>query len=502
MNVNTKDRILEIAGRRFKDSVGNYQKCIAKGFVYSGPITRYYGFPGRYKPMAHQITTADFICRYPKGFVFNAIGTGKTMSGYWAFDFLRQEGVVHRCLTLAPLSTLYSTHAKELKWNFPHLSHTVLHGSVKQRQERLHEPKDIYIINFDGLKLLKELVQRSDIDFIFIDELAIFRNAQTALWKDIRILIAKKLYVWGFTGSPMPKAPTDCYAQAKLINPSALPQKLNFRDHCTEPISFTQFKLTTMLRVSEWKWVPLQGWKEKCFKALQPSIRFTKEECLKDLPDCISTYYDVEMVGEQKAAYKKMLKDSRLEIKNNQITAMNAGVMLLKLIQICSGAIYADDHTIMRIPYEARLKVLKEIIDGCEGNVLIFVAYKSILHNLKKDLANYETAIVDSDTTLQTRSEIYQKFNSGELRLILATPGCMSHGLNLQYQCSTIVWWSPINRYDIYEQANGRISRSGQKNAQLIAHLQTKDSIESEVYQALQTKANLQAVLLRILEEN
>ena len=56
------------------------------------PITRRYNWPGKYKPMAHQVQTASFLTLNRKAFVFSEPGTGKTLSALWAADYLMTRG--------------------------------------------------------------------------------------------------------------------------------------------------------------------------------------------------------------------------------------------------------------------------------------------------------------------------------------------------------------------------------------------------------------------------
>ncbi len=64
------------------------------------PITQRYDWPGRYKPMQHQIDTAAFLTMHRRAFVFSEPGTGKTLSALWAADYLMKLGKVRRVLIL------------------------------------------------------------------------------------------------------------------------------------------------------------------------------------------------------------------------------------------------------------------------------------------------------------------------------------------------------------------------------------------------------------------
>ncbi|MGV8268617.1 SNF2-related protein, partial [Pseudomonas aeruginosa] len=79
----------------------------------------------------------------------------------------------------------------------------------------------------DGIKskeTLQRIIAREDIDLIVFDELAVFRNQSTERWKAANALAKTRQWVWGLTGTPTPNAPTDAYAQIKLVNPSRAPR--------------------------------------------------------------------------------------------------------------------------------------------------------------------------------------------------------------------------------------------------------------------------------------
>lgn len=495
--------------RIFKDSLPNYRLLSEKQLMFKGPMTRYYSWPSKYtKPMEHQIITADFMTRHRRGYVFNAIGTGKTLCMDWIIDYLIQQKEIQRALIIAPLSTLESVHVEEIRQSFRFkLKYAVLHGSRKKRLQLLAEKKDVYIINHDGVAvILEELYNRKDIDCVFIDEVAILRNKETDMWEALNILCGTHTgkMVWGFTGSPMPKAPTDCYAQALLINPDKLPKIIDYRTHKPKTIPLYKFRNRIMYEAQEGLWLPKDDWEAACYSVLQPSIRFKREECV-DLPPTVYETRNVELSKEQTITYKQMVKELKADINGETVTAFNEGVKLTKLLQISSGAVYDGNKDTHVLNYKPKLKVLRQIIDASNpGHVLIFAPYRNILGPLVQELNlsyGYGTAVfIDSMTPLNRRTELYQNFNKGDLRFIVAIPSCMAHGLNLQHKCSVVVWWSPIVRYDHYEQACGRVIRAGQANKTLIVHLQSAP-VEREIYRKLAKKEKMQGILLKILEE-
>ena len=149
------------------------------------------------------------------------------------------------------------------------------------------------------------------------------------------------------------------------------------------------------------------------------------------------------------------------------------------------------------------MKVLKDLIDAAHPyHVLVFMPFKNMLLPLQNDLHKEfgEVEHIDQKVSAGKRAELFNRFKHGTLRILIAIPSCMAHGLNLQYQCSTVIWWAPINRYDTYEQACGRVIRKGQTKKQLIMHLQGSP-VERKMYAKLKNKENAQGILLDIIKQ-
>lgn len=107
------------------------------------PILGRYQWPGRYAPFYAQRETAAFLTLNPRAYVLNDMGTGKTLSALWAFDYLRSIGVRRRMVLFAPLSTLDATWASEVMMNFPNLRYAVLHGERSRRIKQLGGDYDV-----------------------------------------------------------------------------------------------------------------------------------------------------------------------------------------------------------------------------------------------------------------------------------------------------------------------------------------------------------------------
>jgi len=460
------------------------------GFKVPFPIRHYYEWSGRYKPFEHQAVTAEFLTMHSRAFVLNQIGSGKTLSVLWAVDYLRKAGLCRKVLVVSPLSTLDRVWADEIFNHFPHLECAVLHGSKAKRQKLLAQDVDVYIINHDGVKvLLDDLKARDDIDAVIVDELAEFRNSSTDRWKALNSLCTSRRWVWGMTGSPTPKAPTDAWAQCRLIAPDKVPKY------------FSRFRDLVMRQINQFKWAPRDNAAHIVKEAMQPSILFKREECL-DLPPCTFSTRHVEMSTEQKKAYEDMVRSLRAEFEGGQVTAINEAVKTMKLVQVACGVAYQDDGGRMILPTPERIAAVKEIIESADGKVIVYVPLTGGLERIAEELRadGYEVGVVHGETPKAERDTIFSQFQNtaNGLQVLVAHPKCMAHGLTLT-RANVITWYIPTNDYSVYEQACGRITRQGQTLHQHIIHLEGSN-VERKMYNRLEHRGEMQGVLLDLIK--
>ena len=469
------------------------QRLAKVGCYIESPALEDYKFSGRFQPYEHQRETFDFALVNPRSFIFDQIGTGKTLSSLWAADYAMKLGLVRKVLITSTLSTLWRVWESEIFHNFMHRSCVVLHGSAAKRRKLISEDYDFYIINHEGLKLLApEIQKRQDIDLIICDEGARFRNQKTDLWKSMNLIgnVDTGRWLWWMTGSPMPKAPTDAWAQAKVVNPGTVPKY------------FTRFREQTMYKLNMFKWVPRKGWEDTVYSSLKPSILHKRDDCL-DLPECMFVDHEVKMSKPQLAAYNSLKDNFIAELKDGLITASNEGVKLGKMLQIASGASYMDNKEVSYVDCIYKLKELDGIIEEVGDKLIIFVAFKHSIKVLERWLTVSRTAlsygIINGDVGTTKRNKIFDEFQNGDLNLIIAHPAAMAHGLTLTAS-NTICWWGPVDDYEIYEQAIGRITRPGQKRMQYIKHL-ICSPVEKAVYKRLKNKESMQGILLDMIKK-
>ena len=467
------------------------------GFDVPDPMPIHYQYPrvnGRFDPFDVQRTTASFLSMNNRAFCLSGMGSGKTNSALWAFDYLKSVKQAKRMLVVCPLSTMERTWGDAVFGTFPHLDAVVLYGSRERRLKLLKQDADVYIINIDGISIIaKELAKRHDINVICIDELAMVRNAQTDRWKILNEICNKQTprRVWGMTGSPTPNSPTDAWAQCRLITP----------DNPDVPRYFGRFKDSVMRQLTPFKWVARPTANDIVFSCMQPAIRYSVDDCV-ELPEQIVLTRDVELTKEQDKAYKDMMTRLATELSGGQVLAVNEAVKANKLIQIAIGCVYGTNGENIIIPSKPRLDLVKEIIEESEGKVIVFVPLTGALHaigdELKKD---FTVEIVNGETSKSERDRIFGEFQTQvEPRVILANAQTMSHGLTLT-AATTIVWYAPVHSNDTYDQACARVRRPGQTKKTVIVHI-AGTAMERTIYKRLAAKQSMQGILLDMVKEN
>ena len=460
------------------------------GIEAPSPIRSEYDWPiipGR-APYWWQVDTAEFLTLNPRCFCLNQPRTGKTMSTLWAIDYLQKIGAIGRCLVVAPLSTLEIVWGESVWYNFPRKKHAVLHGSADKRRALLKQEHDIYLVNFDGIEIIQEeLRSRSDITHVVIDEIRTMFNAKTKRWKAMKSIITPERTAWGLTGTPTPNAPTDAYGQMKLIKPE------NFTGH------FTHFKNTVMQQFGVFKWVPRRGHEEIVKKCLSPAIRFTRDVVTDMEPQLIERH--TELSPQQAKHLNELMKQAVTDIEGNVVTAVNAAVLISKIIQASLGAVIGTGGEIAEIDFGPRLKVIEDAIEENNEKVILFLPFTAALNAYARELKKkWSVAVVDGGVSAGARAKIFSDFQrEKDPHVLVAHPACMAHGLELA-SASLIIWGSAHANADQYGQANCRIDGGAQKVKIDIMHI-TATRQERMIFQALREKRKLQDVVCELFSK-
>ena len=457
--------------------------------IMTTPPALRYNFP----PSAfsvQRITAALFI-ENTRAYCLNELGTGKTRSVLFAYDALRLSGDVKRMLVICPLTAMARTWKREIMREFPWLTCIVLHGTKQARERKLTEKVHVYIINHDGLGVMfDQLSSRGDINVVCVDEIAAYRNGKSERTKTLREYVREKPYVWGLTGSPIPRAVTDVWGPCSCITPHTVPRW------------FTVFRDQLMLKLDSrgFRWEPKPHAEEQAVAKMQPAVRFRLDEVV-ELPERVINYYDAPLSPKQAHIYDAMRKEALALVGTDKIDALNAGAILSKLLQIAIGYVYTRDGKTVSLPNTPRLQLILDLIDSTSQKVLLFAPYKSAVKALSEMLTinQIDHAVITGDTTLKDRNTIFGEFqDTPKYKAIVAHPGCMAHSLTLT-RANTTIWAGPTTSLDTFTQANGRTYRVGQTHKTLIAMIGGTVA-ERRIYHLLGRNEALQNRFLEIME--
>jgi SNF2 family DNA or RNA helicase len=211
---------------------------------------------------------------------------------------------------------------------------------------------------------------------------------------------------------------------------------------------------------------------------------------------------EAPLTQEQQVAYKDMMVKLSIEVAEGQVTAVNEAVMAQNMLQICGGIVYSNTGDHLRLNAKPRLDVILEVVEQSSSKVIVFVPFVGMVKMIQEHLEEHghSTEAIYGGVSKSERDRIFSAFQTtSNPRVLVAQPAAMSHSLTLT-AASTIVWAAPIASNDIFEQANARITRPGQKHSQLIVMVEGTP-IERKYYQRLKDKQKIQGLLLDMIRD-
>lgn len=438
------------------------------------------------KLRGYQKYAVEFIVNNHYCGLFLDMGLGKTLSTLTAIADLQLLEDLGKVLIIAPLAVARNTWPDEIrKWDSTKaLSYSTILGSAQQRAAALQQTTDLYITNRENVPWLVEYYGRKwPFKTVVIDELSSFKSPQAKRFKALRKVRPLMHRVIGLTGTPAPNSLLDLWPQMYLLDRGERLGK-TIGDYRR-----TYFHPGMQAGYVVYNWELNQGAAESIYSRINDITISMQSRELLELPPRTDNIVEVEMTAKETEQYKQLQKDFVLpELGADGVTASNAAVLANKLLQLANGAIYDDDHRTITV-HDHKLDALANIIDEAQGqSVLVFYQFK---HDAQRIRDKFPQARM-----LDTGSDDVQRWNQGDIPVLLAQPQSAGHGLNLQQGGHIIVWFGLTWSLEYYQQANARLARQGQTQPVIVHHIVTKDTIDERVLFVLQGKAKGQAALL------
>ncbi|AOH48119.1 DEAD/DEAH box helicase [Selenomonas sp. oral taxon 920] len=441
----------------------------------------------KFIPHDYQQYAIDFIESHKTAAVLLDMGLGKTVITLTALnDLLFDHFEISRVLVIAPLRVARNTWPQEIeKWeHLKHLRYSVAVGAEKERIQALRQQASLYIINRENVSWL---IEKTDFayDAIVIDELSSFKNWSSKRFKALMKVRPLAKRVIGLTGTPSGNGLMDLFAEFKVLD---MGQRLGRFITKYRQDYFVPDKRNGQVVFS---YVPLPGAEERIYEKIADITISMKASDHLNMPKLIESEYSVRMDEAEKKMYDSMCEQLVLQMKGDEVTAANAGVLSGKLAQMANGAVYTDDGATLHI-HDRKLDALEDIIESMNGKPLL-VAYW-FRHDAERIEKRVPCVRLDTDDAIA-------RWNRGEIHVALIHPASAGHGLNLQSGGSTLVWFGITWSLELYQQTVARLYRQGQSaNTVVVRHIIVEGTIDERILRALKRKDKTQTALIEAVK--
>lgn len=409
------------------------------------------------------------------------VGLGKTAIALRALDRKRIKTLV-----VAPLKVVYNTWPAEIaKWR-PDLSYTILHGPKKNIN--INKNRDIYIINYDGLKWLynRMIHHRPKPMNLICDEIGFLKSQRSVRFKALKAMLPIfKYYRFGLSATPADNGLHELWSQYYILNEG---ETLGKRIGMFRSQYFTYDP-------RRFKYYLLRGAREEIYKRIKPrTYRLEGKDYLK-LPSLKYNKIKLRLPSKLQEQYDELENEFFLQ----DVEAFNAAQLGNKLRQFLQGGLYRGDGTYLDI-HDLKIEMLDTIIEGANRQpVLAAIQYRFEYEKLCRFYGK-ELPVIYGGIPTKRSTYLINEWNAGRVPLLIVHPASVSHGLNLQAGGHILVWlglpWSLAH----WHQLNGRLYRQGQRKGVVINSVVFQHTIDETVWNVLRQKNATMEDLLTALK--
>lgn len=416
------------------------------------------------------------------GCLADDMGLGKTLQAISFLQYVKEKYPGSTQLVVCPTSLIFNWE-NELQKFCPSLKFHIHYGSQR-------ELKETHFTDFD-LVLTTYGVVRNDVEqltgflwqYVILDESQAIKNPDARVTRAIRELRAVNRVI--LSGTPIQNNTSDLFAQFNFLNPGLLGNREYFNREFAVPID----KLGSQEKTRELK------------KLIYPfTLRRTKEQVAKDLPDKTVSVLWCTMEAEQRKLYNhyrdgyrnRLLK--KIDEEGIARSGMDVLEGLLRLRQICDHPALVDKRD-EAIHSSVKIEELIREVQENAGNhkLLVFSQFTQMLHLIREafEKAGVTYCYLDGKTSLNNRKEQVTQFQEDEnIKAFLISLKAGGVGLNLtvaDYVYLVDPWWNPAAE----QQAIDRAHRIGQKRKVFAYKMICKDTVEEKILKLQEKKQML-----------
>jgi SNF2 family DNA or RNA helicase len=450
------------------------------------------------------------------------MGLGKTIVALTAIVDRMRAGQVKKTIIFGPLRVIESVWETEArKWSHTkHLRFSILRGDREKRTRALFRNADIFLVNYEMMNWLAETLNHYYIsqdkaipyEAVIYDEISKLKNS-TALriqggTRDRKDKIGKhhsiKVIGWrkmidsfnyriGLTGTPASNGYMDLHGQYLAVDGGERLGKYitHFRDSF-----FTKGYngWTYAINDTDRQWIE---------RKISDITKKMDAKDYLDVPPVKVTNLLVELPIAVRKAYIEVEKNMFTELDSGtQIEIFNRASLSNKCLQFCNGSPYINRETRQwEALHTVKLEALEDILEEAAGSpVLCSYTFRSDADRIMTHFKKYKPINLTAESSRNTKG-IIDKWNNGEIKLLIGHPASMAHGIDGLQQSGSIVVWFGLNwSLELYDQMNGRINRQGQNKPVSIIRILCKDTIDLAVADAIERKSDSQEGLKLALD--
>jgi SNF2 family DNA or RNA helicase len=416
------------------------------------------------------------------GCLADDMGLGKTLQTISFLQFVKEKYPGSTQLVVCPTSLIFNWE-NELQKFCPTLKYYTHYGLQRELKKTHFEEYDLVLTTYGVVRNDLEELTGFLWQYIILDESQAIKNPDARVTKAVQQLRAVNRVI--LSGTPVQNNTSDLFAQFSFLNPGLLGSREYFNREFATPID-------------------KEGSKEKTQylkKLIHPfTLRRTKEQVAKDLPDKTVSVLWCTMEAEQRKLYNqyrdgyrnKLLK--KIDADGIGKSGMDVLEGLLRLRQICDHPSLVNKDAETPANSVKIEELVREVTENAgHHKLLVFSQFTEMLHLIRDEFekAGVTYCYLDGSTSLAKRKEEVTRFQEDEgIKAFLISLKAGGVGLNLtvaDYVYLVDPWWNPAAE----QQAIDRAHRIGQTRKVFAYKMICKDSVEEKILQLQERKKML-----------
>jgi SNF2 family DNA or RNA helicase len=448
------------------------------------------------------------------------MGLGKTAAVLQAIAELFNWNVIQRpVLVVAPILVCETVWRQEAaNWNSTrHLTFSLIRGTKFRRNFALNTQAHVYLVNPELLDWLHTQLRGEwgFFDMLVVDESSMFKSHTSKRFKLLTNYGSRKAardehgniirdetgkYLKEgphrfkrtviMTGTPAPTSLLNLWSQVYLLDHG---RRLHsefetYRDrYFAKEYQVAEHTFKFGVSPDEFEsrpeWMPKDGAPVRIHEHIADIAVELNAADYGVLPDTIGDaskgpvppthLHYVELPADIRTMYDRLEKEALVELGKDFIMAANGGAKSGMCHQITNGFLYKTDENTNRQTtehlHDLKLHKLLDVLERINSHVIIAYWFVADRERIIDFLTSKGLPV--SSLSGRNASQVIDRWNKGQVPILLLHPQSAGHGLNLQHGGNNIIWYSQIWSLERYLQTNARIARSGQGSIVGIHHI-------------------------------